>query len=97
MRQRIKPLLATGQDEIPEGIRWPQDAFFHDLPDPLKDESLLGQCVADCGDERVGMAPSQPLIREINRQGIKDDEFDLSVIRLQGREPEEVIYPTSSR
>ncbi len=31
---------------IPEGIRRSQDAFFRDLPELLKDESLLGQCVA---------------------------------------------------
>lgn len=96
--ERIKPLLAESQDEIPEGIRRSQDAFFRDLPELLKDESLLGQCVAYCGDERIGIAPSdEPLIREINRRGIPDDEFDLFVIRPQGREPEEVTYPSSWR
>lgn len=96
--ERIKPLLANGQDEIPEGIRRSQDAFFRDLPELLKDDSLLGQCVAYFGDERIGIAPSdEPLIREINRRGIPDDEFDLFVIRPQGRAPEEVTYPSSWR
>jgi hypothetical protein len=96
--ERIKPLLANGHDEIPESIRRSQDAFFRDLPELLKDESLLGQCVAYCGDERIGIAPSdEPLIREINRRGIQDDEFDLFVIRPQGREPEEVTSPSSWR
>jgi hypothetical protein len=47
-------------------------------------------------DERIGIAPSdEPLIREINRRGIQDDEFDLFVIRPQDREPVEVTYPSS--
>jgi hypothetical protein len=58
----------------------------------------LGQCLAYCGDERIGIASSdEPLIREINRRGIQDDGFDLFVIRPQGRESEEVTYPSSWR
>jgi hypothetical protein len=96
--ERIKSLLANGHDEIPEGIRRSQDAFFRDLPELLKDESLWGQCVAYRGDERIGIAPSdEPLIREITRRGIQDDEFDLFVIRPQSRGPEEVTYPSSWR
>ena len=96
--ERIRPHLAKDQGEIPEGIRRSQDAFFRDLPELLKDESLLGQCIAYCGYERIGIAPSdEPLIREINRRGIKDDEFDLFVIRPQSREPEEVTHPSSWR
>ncbi len=55
--ERMKPLLAKGQDEIPEGIRRSQDAFFRDLPELLKDESLLGQCVAYYGDEQRSGSP----------------------------------------
>jgi hypothetical protein len=96
--ERMKPLLQNRRDEIPEGIRRSQDAFFRDLPELLKDKSLLGQCVAYCGDERIGVAPTdEPLIREINRRGIQDDDFDLFVIKPQGREPEEVTYPSSWR
>ena len=94
----MRPLLGNRHDEIPEGIRRSQDAFFRDLPELLKDESLLGQYVAYSRDERIGIAPSdEPLIRELNHRGIKDDEFDLFVIRPQGREPEEVTYPSSWR
>ena len=96
--ERIQSLLENGLEEIADGIRRSQDAFFRDLPELLKDKGLLGQCVAYRGDERIGIAPSdEPLIREINRRGIKDDEFDLFVIRPQGREPEEVTYPSSWR
>jgi hypothetical protein len=96
--ERMKPFLEDRHDEVPEGIRRSQDAFFRDLPIFLQDEGLLGQCVAYCGDERIGIAPSdEPLIREINRRGIKDDEFDLFVIRPQGRDPEDVTYPSSWR
>jgi hypothetical protein len=91
--ERMKPLLENRHDEIPEGIRRSQDAFFRDLPELLRDESLLGQCVAYRGDERIGIAPSdEPLLREINRRRIKDDEFDLFVIKPQNREPEEMTY-----
>jgi hypothetical protein len=84
--ERIKPLLAESRDEIPEGIRRSQDAFFRDLPELLKDQNLLGQCVAYCGDERIGIAPSdEPLIREINRRRIKDDEFDLKAEKEGGK------------
>jgi hypothetical protein len=96
--ERMKPLLEHRQDEVAEGIRRSQEAFFRDLPELLKDESLVGQCIAYCGDERIGIANSdEPLIREINRRGYKDDEFDLFVIRPQTREPEEVTYPSSWR
>jgi hypothetical protein len=96
--ERLKPFLQNHHDDIPEGIRRSQDAFFRDLPELLEDERLLGHCVAYCGEERIGIATSdEPLIREINRRGIKDDEFDLFVITPQGREPEEVTYPSSWR
>jgi hypothetical protein len=96
--ERLKPIIENGHEEIPEGIHRSQDAFLRDLPELLKDESLLGQCVAYCGDERIGIAPSdEPLIREINRRGLQDNEFDLFVIKPQGREPEEVTYPSSWR
>jgi hypothetical protein len=67
-------------------------------PGLLKDESLLGQFVVYSGVERIGIAPSdEPLIRENNHRGIKDDGFDMFVIRPQHREPEEVTYPSSWR
>ena len=94
--ERMKTPPPRDRDEIPEGIRASQDAFFRDLPELLKDNSLLGPCVAYCRGERIAIASSdEPLIREINRRGIKDDEFDLFVIRPQSREPEEVTYPSS--
>src|SRR4030081_3704704 len=57
--ERMRPLLESRQDQIPEGIRRSQDAFFRDLPELLEDESLLGQWVAYHGDERVRIGPTQ--------------------------------------
>ena len=42
--------------DIPEGILRSQDAFFRDLPELLKDESLRGQWVIYHGEERIGFA-----------------------------------------
>ncbi len=81
--------------DIPEGILRSQDAFFRDLPDLLKDESLRGQWVIYHGDERIGIAPSdEPLIQECLRRGLKRDEYDVFVIRPKSREPEEVEIVT---
>ena len=78
-------------DEIPEGILRSQDAFFRDLPDLLKDESLRGMWVIYHGDERIGIAPKkQPLIEECSRRGLTRDEFDVFVIEPQSREPEAI-------
>ena len=46
-------------DDIPEGILRSQDAFFRDLPELLKDESLRGLWVIYHGDERIGVATKQ--------------------------------------
>jgi hypothetical protein len=83
-------------DDIPEGILRSQDAFFRDLPELLKDESLRGQWVIYHGDERIGIAPSdEPLIRECLKRGLKRDEYDVFVIRPKSREPEvvEIVTP----
>jgi hypothetical protein len=96
--ERMKPMLQKQYNDIPDGIRRSQDASFRDLAELLKDDSLLGKCIAYHGDERIGIAPTdEPLIQEINRRGIKDDEFDLFVIRPQSRDPEEVTFPSSWR
>lgn len=77
--------------DIPEGILRSQDAFFRDLPELLKDESLRDMWVIYHGDERIGVAPKQlPLIEECNRRGLKREEYDVFVIRPQSREPEEI-------
>jgi hypothetical protein len=84
----IRQSLEAG---IPEGILRSQDAFFRDLPELLKDESLRGQWVIYHGDERVGVAPKkQPLIEECLRRGLKRDEYDVFVIEPQSRELEVV-------
>lgn len=78
-------------DDIPEGIFRSQDAFFRDLPELLKDESLRGMWVIYHGDERIGVAPKkQPLIEECSRRGLKRDEYDVFMIEPQSREAEEV-------
>lgn len=81
---------------IPEGIRKSQDAFFRDLPALLQDRKLRGKYVAYHGEERIGIAEDdEPLIREIMRRGLRDDEYDLFVIEPQSPDPEEVDYPSS--
>lgn len=81
--------------DIPEGIRRSQDAFFRDLPELLKDESLRGQWVVYHGDERIGFASKKrPLIEECLRRGLKRDEYDVFVVEPQSREPEEIEIVT---
>jgi hypothetical protein len=81
--------------DIPEGILRSQDAFFRDLPELLKDESLRGLWVVYHGDERIGFAPKmRPLIEECSRRGLKSDEYDVFVVRPQSREPERVEIVT---
>ena len=60
-RRRRKPArrrMRRGDpgSDIPEGILRSQDAFFRDLPELLKDESLRGLWVIYHGDERIGVA-----------------------------------------
>jgi hypothetical protein len=87
--------VRSRDDDIPEGILRAQDAFFRDLPELLKDESLRDMWVIYHGDERIGIAPKQrPLIEECNRRGLKSDEYDVFVIRPQSREPEEIEIVT---
>jgi hypothetical protein len=82
--------------DIPEGILHSQDAFFRDLPELLKDESLRGKWIGYHGDERIGVASSmKALIQECNRRGLADDQYDLFVIGPHSREIEEVDFPSS--
>jgi hypothetical protein len=82
-------------EEIPEGIRLSQDAFFRDLPEMLKDKKLLGKWVAYHRDERVKVGKKQiDVIRELNRRNVPDDEFAIYVVRPQSREPEEIEHVT---
>lgn len=96
--QRLAKPGSVPQDllpEIPEGILRSQDAFFRDLPELLKDESLRGKWVIYHGDERIGIDPDMvPLIKECNRLGLKRDQYDVFVIRPQSREPEEMEIVT---
>jgi hypothetical protein len=96
--RRLRPPLQGRQaplPEIPEGIRRSQDAFFRDLPELLKDESLRGKWIGYHGDERIGIASGmKPLIEECVRRGLADDQFDLFVIEPQSREIEEIEIVT---
>ena len=100
--EAYEQFMAPGdaQDEhlprIPEGIRRSQDAFFRDLPELLKDETLRGKWIAYHGDERIGIAPGmKPLIQECLRRGLADDQYDLFVIEPKSREIEKVDLPFS--
>ena len=59
---------------------------------------LRGKWVAYHRDERVATGPTQTdVIKECNRRGLKSDSYDVFVIEPQGREPEEVDYPSAWR
>lgn len=103
--ERFKPFVESKaevdpqpriDEEIPEGIRRSQDAFFRDLPELLKERRLRGRWIAYHGDERIGVADDdEPLIRECLKRGLKREEYDLFIIRPQSREPEQVDFPSS--
>ncbi len=96
--QRLQQLGEIGQaplPAIPEGILRSQDAFFRDLPELLKDVSLLGKWIGYHGSERIGIASGmKPLIQECLRRGLADDQFDLFVIEPQSRDIEEIEIVT---
>jgi hypothetical protein len=61
---------------VPEGIRLSQEALRHDLPELLKQKSLVGQWVAYHRNERIGIARSAAtLIRKCLERGLDDAEF----------------------
>jgi hypothetical protein len=102
--ERVRPVLEQGAGPegpaalsgIAPGILRAQQAFWRDLPELLKDKRNHGRWVANHGDERVALAPTQvELIRECLRRGLHDDEYDRDVIEPQARPPwePEVIEP----
>jgi hypothetical protein len=73
--------------EIPPGIRRSQEALRRDLPKLLENKRLMHQWVAYHGEERIGTARNATtLIREVNRRGLKDDEYYIGWI-----DPSELI------
>jgi hypothetical protein len=82
--------------EIPPVVLRSQQAFWHDLPELLKNKRNRGKWVAYHGDERIGIAGTEAaLIQECIRRGLKDDEFDLDVIEPHALPPweSETIEP----
>jgi len=57
-----------------------QQAFWRDLPELLRDKKNRGQWVCYHGDERIGIGTYEDLIGACLRRGLRDDEYDLTVI-----------------
>ena len=96
--ERVRSLLertATSETAgVSSGVLRSQQAFWRDLPKLLANGKNLGRTVCYQGDERIGIADrDEPLIRECQRRGIPDSEYDLFTIRphdVPPWEPEEV-------
>jgi hypothetical protein len=63
--ERMKPFLENGRDEIPEGIRQSQEAFFRDLPELLKTRACWGS--ASLTAETSGSESRLPTSRSSGR------------------------------
>jgi|SRR5947209_7321635 len=85
------PQEGAAAGQIPPGILRSQQAFWRDLPRLLSQKKLCGQWVCYHGDERVGIATYEELIRECLRRGLRDDEYDLHVIEPRARPPWEPV------
>ena len=73
---------------IPPGVTKSQQAYYHDLPELLKDR--LGWWVAYHGDQRVGFARKEiDLYEECFRRGLTDEQFVVRCV-MPGEPDEEV-------
>jgi hypothetical protein len=83
-------------DEVPEGLRLAQEAFFRDLPVMLKDRNMLGKWVAYHRDQRIAVGRREgDVLAEVVCRKIPGDEFCTFIVRPQSPAPEEVDYPSS--
>ena len=70
--------------DTPIGIIRSMQAFLRDLPSLLANPKYDRWCVAYVGDERIGLDKSDlPLIREIMRRGLRDDQVYIGIIAPQ--------------
>lgn len=73
--------------EIPPGIRYSQEAFWHALP-KLLEKRNLGKWVAYHRDQRIGIARTKTeLIREMVRRRIPRNEYFVGLIQCHDLPP----------
>lgn len=66
---------------IPPGIRRALAAIRRDLPELLANRRNRGKCVCYWLERRIGINRSSlPLVREINRLNVPDDEFVITIL-----------------
>lgn len=93
LEREAGPEAADVAPAIAPGILRSQQAFWRELPQLLTQKKLLRKWVCYHGDERIGIGRYEDLIRECNRRGLRDDEYDLDVIEPHAHppwEPEEI-------
>src|SRR5229473_6402153 len=81
--------------EVPPGIQRSKEAFLRDLPDLLANPKLDRWWAGYHLDQRVGIARTKTeLVLEIERRGIRDDEWYVGLITEHEPEPEEIACPS---
>ena len=97
--EQVRPLVANSAaeellSEIPLGIQRCKEAFLRDLPELLANPKLDRWWAGYHLDQRVGIARTKTeLVLEIERRGIRDDEWYVGIIREHIPEPEEIESP----
>jgi hypothetical protein len=82
---------AVDQSGAPIGVIRSRDAFLRALPELLADPKYDRWCAAYCGDERIGISPSETdLIRECDRRGLRPDQYYIGCIVPQDEDEEEI-------
>jgi hypothetical protein len=87
--ERVRPLLEQGElcelqepaAAIPPGILRSQQAFWHDLPELLKQKSRQRRYAAYHGDQRIGFGRTQTeLYQECFRRGLAREAFYVGLL-----------------
>ena len=97
--ERVRPLVAEAAveellPEVPPGIQRSKEAFLRDLPDLLVNPKLDRWWAGYHLEQRVGIARTKTeLVLEIERRGIRTEEWYVGIIRDHVPEPEEIESP----
>jgi hypothetical protein len=102
MFEQVRPMAANAAaeakeplSEVPPGIQRSKEAFLRDLPELLANPKLDRWWAGYHLDQRVGIARTKTeLVLEIERRGIRDDEWYVGLITEHEPEPEEIACPS---